>query len=153
MSADNAGEESPPTQGGGGQDPIGQGSMNAAIYCRAPTAEPGDAALVGLDEQEAACRAYAAAHGHIVAERHIYREAAWSALDLRGRPTLTALQRALGNGEVATVICYLTAAVTPDPALLSRLVRAQRVVFRSARPEATRSGEVAELTENPEIAS
>ena len=153
MSADNAGEESPPTQGCGWQGPIGQGSTTAAIYCRAPTAEPGDAALVGLDEQEAACRAYAAAHGHAVAERHVFREAAWSALDLRGRPTLTALRKSLRVDAVDTVICYLTHALTPDPALLSRLVRAHGVMFKVARVDSTRRRFFAELTENPEVES
>ena len=49
-----------------------QSCPRVAIYTRAATRsqEPGDDALA---RQERACRAYAAVHGYVVAEDHIYR--------------------------------------------------------------------------------
>jgi len=110
----------------------------AAIYCRPPSADPGDAMLASQAEQEAACRAEALAHGYTVEDRHVFIEAPVSGLTLHGRPALTALRKALRAGEIDAIVCPLTHAISPDPDLLARFQRAHNVPLRTAQRDPDR---------------
>src|SRR5919199_3636197 len=67
-----------------------------------------------LDQQESACRQYAAEHGYAVLEEHVYREA-HTGVELWERPKLTALREAIRRKEVDVVVVYSIDRLSRDP--------------------------------------
>ena len=83
---------------------VAQRQPRAGIYVRVSTGGQ-EQDGTSLETQEAACRAYAAQHGYIVSEGHVYREV-HSGADLHGRPLLTAMRAAVRARQVDAVVCY-----------------------------------------------
>lgn len=79
------------------------GSIRAAIYVR--VSDPKQEENTSLSSQEDAFRAYAAEHGYMVTDQHIYRET-HTGSQLWERPQLTKLRDALQRGEVDRVVVW-----------------------------------------------
>ena len=79
-------------------------TRRAAIYCRVSSGGQ-ERDGTSLETQEAACRQYAADHGYIVEDRHVYREV-HSGAELHERKHLSALRQAVSRGELSGVICH-----------------------------------------------
>jgi DNA invertase Pin-like site-specific DNA recombinase len=106
----------------------------AAIYCRVSSraqAESNDSGRgrpaaevesdkdekeqeTSLDTQLTAGRAYAAEHGYVVDEQHVYREV-HTGVELWERPKLSTLREAVRRREVDMVIAYAIDRVARDP--------------------------------------
>jgi site-specific DNA recombinase len=85
-------------------DPHRGGPPTAAIYCRVST--PGqEEEGTSLDTQEARCRAYAAEHGYVVTEDHVYRDV-HSGAQLKERPALSELRGAMARGQINVLIAF-----------------------------------------------
>jgi site-specific DNA recombinase len=67
-----------------------------------------------LATQEERCRAYAAEHGYVVDEAHVYREV-YSGVQLWERPQLTRLREAVRRREVGAVVAYAIDRLARDP--------------------------------------
>lgn len=80
--------------------------VRAAIYLRVSGDEQA-AKGYGLDVQRARCTAYAQAHGWVIADHHVYTDAAISGTaPVSKRPALAALLAAIDAGEVNAVVVY-----------------------------------------------
>ena len=93
--------------------------MRAAIYCRVSSTGQEDNS--SLETQEVACRAYAAEHGYVVVESHVYREV-YSGAELWDRPKLSALRAAGRERAVNVVVCYAIDRLSRDPVHLGVIV-------------------------------
>jgi site-specific DNA recombinase len=80
--------------------------MRAAVYARVSTER--QERFQTIDSQLAALRAWAADHGHALAEEHVFRDEGYSGSRL-DRPGLDALRDAVRDGAVGVV-----AVLTPD---------------------------------------
>ncbi len=84
-----------------------------AIYCRVSTRGQEDDGT-SLETQEAHCRRYAAEHGLMVDEAHVYREV-HTGTELWERPQLTALRTAIRRREITTVVAHAIDRLSRDP--------------------------------------
>jgi DNA invertase Pin-like site-specific DNA recombinase len=85
----------------------------AAIYVRVSTAGQQEDGT-SPETQEAECRAYAARHGLVVSEPHVYREVHTGA-ELWQRPLLTRLRAAMRWREVDAVVVHAIDRLSRDP--------------------------------------
>jgi site-specific DNA recombinase len=85
----------------------------AAIYVRVSTAGQQEDGT-SPETQEAECRAYAARHGLVVSEPHVYREVHTGA-ELWQRPLLTRLRAAMRRREVDAVVVHAIDRLSRDP--------------------------------------
>jgi DNA invertase Pin-like site-specific DNA recombinase len=100
-----------------------QPTPRVAIYARAATrAQLSDDPLA---RQERACRAYAAAHGYVVAEDHVYRVIA-SGIARTPEPGVEAAVAAIVHGQLARIITASPDRVSRDPAQVARIECAAR---------------------------
>src|SRR5688500_15982848 len=96
------------------------GPKRAALYPR--VSDPyGERDGTSLDTQEAAARAYAAEHGHVVDEAHVYRET-HTGVELWERPKLTALRAAIRAHEVDVLIVHSIDRLARDPVHLGVII-------------------------------
>src|SRR5947208_3392066 len=85
------------------QQPRRNGPKRAALYPR--VSDPSQRDNYSLGSQEEALRAYAAEHGYVVDEAHVYREV-HTAVELDERPELTRLREAMERGEFEVPLIY-----------------------------------------------
>lgn len=89
-------------------------TVHTAIYCRVSSSQQATDDKTSLRTQEAECRAYAAAHGLLVDEAHLYRETC-TAEDYYERPVLLEVRAAAGRGAFSVVIVHAVDRLSRDP--------------------------------------
>src|SRR5258705_13061586 len=87
--------------------------LRAAIYVRVSSVGQ-EQDGTSLQTQEAACRAYALAHGYAVDDDDVYREV-FTGTELWERPQLTRLRDLTRRREVGVVIAYAIDRLARDP--------------------------------------
>ncbi len=114
---------------------IGAG-RRAAIYARAPS--PSDCERISIEEQLEACRSLAAELGFIVTTDAVFTDVG-PGTGL-GRPGLTALLRAIAQGDVEALVVYTLdrlarADSKPLEALLKELRRRELPIYLGKTPK------------------
>ena len=99
---------------------MGIETKRAAIYARVSTAGQEEDGT-SLETQEAACRRYAAEHGYIVDEAHVYREI-HTGTELWERRVLQRAREAVRGREVEAVIAYAIDRLARDPVHLGVVI-------------------------------
>ncbi len=117
---------------------VGRGRQ-AAIYARAPS--PSDRERISVEEQLEACRSLAAELGFTVATDAVFTDVG-PGTGL-GRPGLSALLRAIAQGDVEALFVYTLdrlarAGSNPLEALLKELRRRERPLYLGKTPKGYR---------------
>jgi site-specific DNA recombinase len=90
--------------------------QRAAIYCRVSTVGQ-EAEGTSLVTQEEFCQKYAAEHGYLVDEAHVYRDV-YTGTELWERPRLNELREAIRQHAIKAVIAYAIDRLSRDPVYL-----------------------------------